>query len=180
VKALLQNEQQTEIERVVHDEKGASCVFEQQFREFSSWYTLPFYSRPSALIGLIITNDIKKSQDMREVGGSAKKALNRIGLAYHERVVHGGGTEHKFIVFLDYAYLTHGLIGHELDHVRQMIVDGLKVTRDESKAEIAEWLHEWVYEVLSANAIPIYHEPTDSTPTSIPIYHEPIEDSGPF
>ena len=174
------NEQQTEIESVVHDDKAASCVFEQQFREFSSWYTLPFYSSPAALIGLIITNDIKKSQEMKNVGGSAKKALNRIGLAYHERVMHGRYTELKFIVFLDCHHLTHGLIGHELDHVRQSIVDGLKVTRNESKADIAEWLHEWVYKVLSANAIPIYHEPTDSTPTSIPVYHEPIEDSGPF
>jgi hypothetical protein len=149
---------------------------EQKFKEFSTWATLPFYSSPSVLIGLVITNDFKKSHENRGAHYTARCLCCEGEVHYEWR----SQAERRFIIFIDYAYLTYGLIGHELDHVRQMIVKELKITCDEAMAKIAGWLHAWVYWVLSLNSVPIYHQAVEIARIMPSNWQEPIDDETPF
>ena len=148
----------------------------QKFKEFSSWFPLPFYSSPQVLIGLVITNDFQKSHENRHIP-CYKRCLGCEGEVHYEW---WSQAERRFVVFMDYAYLTHELIGHELDHVRQWIVEQLKVTRKEAMAEIAGRLHAWVYSVLSENSVPIYDQPIEVPRVMPSNWQKPDVDETPF
>ena len=127
-----------------------------EFRELAEVAALPFYSRPQVTLHLIITNDFKKSYERHGLGDcSARRDKFMEGVAIH------WPSQLRFVVCMRYDYLTHNLIGHELEHVRARIVQQLGVRRKESIAEIVGWLHDWVYRVLAKHRVPIYHEPVE-------------------